>query len=313
MDNSPFLSSKEIVCSVDLLNRALKLKTPNVVVANAGSKLPMEAALEATLAGIMTPIFVGDITKITAEADELNWDISKFEMVEAQGEESSAKIAAELCGLGHGDILMKGDLHSDTFMKATLTKGSGLRTGKRLVHSFFITHPSDRRPLLISDAAVNIKPNLTTRKEATRFAVDILHVLGNQRPKVAFLSATEVPSASMESSMDAATLNEWATSEIKGADFSGPLALDLILSPKSVQVKGFSNDPVAGKADAIIVPDIVSGNAIFKALVYLAGGCAAGIVNGAKVPILLTSRSDPAAARIASVALATILSGSSKI
>ena len=307
MENSPFLTSENIVCSNHLLSRAKKLKKPNVVIANAGSVLPMLAALEATKIGIMTPIFVGDIKAIEKEADDLNWDITNFEIIAAKGEHESAKVAAKVCGCAHGDILMKGDLHSDIFMKATLTKESGLRTGRRLVHSFFITHPSDRRPLLISDAAVNIKPNLVTRKEATRFAVETLHILGNSRPKVAFLSATEVPTETMESSVEAATLCEWARKEIKNADFSGPLALDLILSPKSAKVKGFSENRVAGKADAIIVPDIVSGNTIFKALVYLSGGCAAGIVNGAKVPILLTSRSDPSAARIASVALANIL------
>ena len=307
MERSPFLSSKEIICSADLLARALKFKKPNVVVANAASELPMKAAFEATVADLITPIFVGDIIKINNEAHKLNWDISSFEAISADGEENSAKIAAELCGFGHGDILMKGDLHSDVFMKATLTKDSGLRTGRRLVHSFLITHPSDKRPILISDAAVNIKPSLVTRKEATRFAVEIFHALGYERPKVAFLSATETPISTMESSLDAVSLSKWATAEIQDADFSGPLALDLILSSESARVKGLSKDRVAGNADAIIVPDIVSGNAIFKSLVYLAGGCAAGIVNGAKVPILLTSRSDPAAARIASIALATIL------
>ena len=160
MDDSPFLTSEQIVCSNHLLSRAQKLKKPNVVIANAGSVLPMLAALEATKIGIMTPIFVGDVKAIEKEANDLNWDIGNFEIIAANGEHESAKIAAKVCGDGHGDILMKGDLHSDIFMRATLTKESGLRTGRRLVHSFFITHPSDRRPLLISDAAVNIKPNL---------------------------------------------------------------------------------------------------------------------------------------------------------
>ena len=307
MDSSPFLTSAKIVCSSDLLARAKKLKKPNVVIANAGSILPMLAAKEATLIGIMNPIFVGDVRAIEEEAASLKWDISDFEIVAAKGELESSELAAKLCGSGHGDILMKGDVHSDIFMKAVLTKDAGLRSSRRLVHTFFITHPSDQRPLLISDAAVNIRPNLATRKDATRFAVEILQILGNNRPKVAFLSATEVPLKNMESSVEAATLCDWARSEIKDADFSGPLALDLILSSESASVKGMSENKVAGKADAIIVPDIVSGNAIFKALVYLSGGCAAGVVNGAKVPILLTSRSDPTAARIASVALASIL------
>jgi len=210
------------------------------------------------------------------------------------------------CGQGRADILMKGDVHSDMFLKAALQRDAGLRTGARLVHIFQLTAPHGGKPLLISDAAVNVTPDFETRQTATREIVSLAHKLGIAKPKVAFLSATETPIASVPSSVDARILRDWARLEITGADFSGPLALDLVLSARAAAIKGLDDDAVAGRADAVIVPDIVSGNVLFKALVYLAGGCAAGVITGAKVPMLLTSRADPPAARIASVALAAV-------
>jgi phosphate acetyltransferase len=268
----------------------------------------MEAAKAATEAGIMTPIFTGEAEMIQAEADKLGWDISGYELIEASGEEASGMAAAQACGEGRADVLMKGQLHTDVFMKSALSRDNGLRTGNRLVHVFHISHPDGGKPILISDAAVNVAPDLETRKAAITSCVDLLRKLGTAEPKVAMLSATESVLPAVPSSGEGRELRDWAVENIKNAHFSGPLALDLILSPESVAIKGLGSDPVAGDADAIIVPDIVSGNALFKSLVYLSGGCAAGVVMGAKVPILLTSRADPAAARWASVALAAILS-----
>jgi phosphate acetyltransferase len=218
-------------------------------------------------------------------------------------------LAAKLCGDGEADVLMKGQLHTDVFMKSAVSRDNGLRTGKRFVHIFHISHPDGGQPILISDAAVNVGPNMETRQDAIGEVVDLLQRLGTARPKIAILSATESAIPSVPSSMEAKELADWAKANITDADVSGPLALDLILSEKAVATKGLSNDPVAGQADAIIVPDIVSGNALFKSFVYLTGGCAAGLVTGAKVPILLTSRADPAAARMASAALAAIRCG----
>jgi phosphate acetyltransferase len=308
MTASPFLTTRSPVSPADLISRAKAGTPPRVAIARAGASLPMQAAKEATQAGIMVPVLVGEAEMIAAEAKALNWDISAFRVVDADGEAASGLAAAQLCGAGEADVLMKGQLHTDAFMKAALNRDAGLRSGNRLVHIFHISHPDGGKPLLISDAAVNVSPNIETRREATRSVVSLLHALGNERPKVAFLSATESAILSVPSSIEAQELADWAKAEVTGADFSGPLALDLILSPDSVVTKGVTNDPVAGMADAIIVPDIVSGNAIFKSLVYLSGGCAGGIVLGAKVPILLTSRADPAAARLASIALAAIVS-----
>ena len=280
-----------------------------MAIARAGSPLPMEAAEDATKAGIMIPVFVGEADMIRAEADALDWDISGYALHDTTGEEEAGRTAAALCGAGEADVLMKGQLHTDVFMKSAVSRDAGLRTGQRFVHIFHISHPDGGKPVLISDAAVNVVPDLATRQSSIVEVKALLNKLGNDRPKIAILSATETPIPAVPSSMDGAELAEWAHANLPDVDVSGPLAFDLIMSPKAVATKKMTDDPVAGQADAIIVPDIVSGNALFKAFVYLTGGCAAGIVTGAKVPILLTSRADPPAARIASAALAAISCG----
>lgn len=307
MPRSAFLSQSAPDCPASLIAQAATGTAPRVAIARAGAELPMMAAKDATEAGIMTPIFVGEADAIHAEAAKLNWDISAFAVHDTTGEAEAANKAASLCGTGDADVLMKGHLHTDMFMKGVLTRDNGLRTANRLVHVFHITPPERDEPLLISDAAVNVTPDLKTRQACTQAVVDLARARGIKRPKVAFLSATESAIPSVPSSMEAAELCAWAKAEIPNADFSGPLAMDLILSPEAVATKGLKDDPVAGQADCIVVPDIVSGNAIFKSLVYMGGGCAGGVVMGAKVPVLLTSRADPAAARMASAALAAIL------
>ncbi len=307
--SSPFLSDREAVAPADLIARAQGFGAPRVAIARAGSPLPMEAAEDATKAGIMVPVFVGERDMIEAEAAKLDWDISAYALHDTTGEEEAGKTAAALCGAGEADVLMKGQLHTDVFMKSAVSRDAGLRTGQRFVHIFHISHPDGGKPILISDAAVNVSPDLTTRQSSIVEVQKLLNKLGNDRPKIAILSATESAIPSVPSSMDGQALADWARENVPGIDVSGPLALDLILSPKAVATKKLTDDPVAGQADAIIVPDIVSGNALFKAFVYLTGGCAAGVVTGAKVPILLTSRADPPAARIASAALAAISCG----
>ena len=300
-----FLSDDAAVAPAHIIELAQNLPSPRVAIARAGAPLPMQAAMEATEANMMVPIFTGERRMIEAEADRLGWDISRFEIIEAEGEVDSGMAAARACGEGRADVLMKGQLHTDAFMRAAVARDNGLRMGKRFVHVFHITKGD--RAITISDAAVNVAPNLDTRKDATEVVVDLLHKIGNPRPKVAFLSATESPIDSVPSSVEGRELRDWAMANIADADFSGPLAFDLIMSPSAVQAKKIADDPVAGQADAIIVPDIVSGNALFKSFVYLTGGCAGGIVMGAKVPILLTSRADPAAARLSSIALGAIV------
>ncbi|MEJ6402804.1 phosphate acyltransferase [Yoonia sp. 2307UL14-13] len=309
---SPFISDREAVAPQDLIDRAKQFGPPRVAIARAGSPLPMEAAEDATKAGIMTPVFVGEADMIREEAKKLDWDISAYPLHDTAGEEEAGRTAAALCGAGEADVLMKGQLHTDVFMKSAVNRDAGLRTGQRFVHIFHITHPDGGRPVLISDAAVNVAPDMETRQSSVLEVKKLLNKLGNDRPKIAVLSATESPIPSVPSSMDGRALADWARQNVDGVDVSGPLAFDLIMSPKAVATKKITDDLVAGQADAIIVPDIVSGNALFKAFVYLTGGCAAGVVTGAKVPILLTSRADPPAARITSVALAAISCGLAK-
>jgi len=301
-----FISGADPICPADLLVRARSGNVPRVAIARAGAPLPMQAAFEATTAGIMTPIFVGEAADVQSEAKALDWDISDYQLIDTNGEAEAGITAATLCGQGDADVLMKGQLHTDVFMKSALNRDAGLRMGEKFVHLFSMTHPDGGTPIVISDAAVNVNPDIATRQDATRSVVRLLKALGVDRPKVAFLSATEMAIPSVPSSEEGAELADWARANIDGADFSGPLALDLILSEKSRDIKGLQGDPVAGCANGIIVPEIVSGNALFKAMVYMTGACSGGLVVGGKVPILLTSRADSAAARMASVALASV-------
>lgn len=307
MSGSPFLSELKPVCPDHLLELAREKKPARTAIVRAGGTLPMKAAKSAVDAGVISPVFIGEADPIKKQADGLEWDISAFELIETQGEKEAASRSAELARVDAVDVIMKGDLHTDTFMGALVRKESGIRTSSRLVHAFYITDPVQQKPLIVSDAALNVSPDLKTRQTAIQLVDDMARKCGIERPKIAILSATESAIPSVPSSMMAKTLSDWAQENVTTSDVVGPLALDLILSEASAQTKGYSDDPVAGKADAVIVPDLVSGNALFKALVYLAGGCAAGVVLGGKLPIVLTSRSDPPEARLASLALATIM------
>lgn len=306
-----FISGADPICPADFIARARLGNAPRVAIARAGAPLPMLAAYEATIEGIMIPVFVGEAEDIISEASKLSWDISKYKIINTDGEFEAANAAAKLCGSGEADVLMKGQLHTDVFMKAALNRDAGLRIGSKFVHLFAMSHPDGGTPIVISDAAVNVNPDIETRKDATRSVVQLLRALGIKCPKIAFLSATESVIPSVLSSVEGAELSKWAKQEISGADFSGPLAIDLIISKKSSIIKGLDDDPVAGYANGIIVPEIVSGNTLFKSMVYMTGACAGGIVVGGKVPILLTSRADSAAARLSSVSLASIWSNSS--
>ena len=307
MSTNPFLSKHSPVCPENLLTLAKQNKPAKTAIIRAGSPLPMQAAKAAVDEGIMEPVFVGEKADIEKEANNLSWNISNCRVVDTNGEEEAAYEGALLGNRGEVDVIMKGNLHTDQFMGALIKKDTGIRTSNRLVHVFYITDPVEQRPLIVCDGAVNVAPDMKTRQSALTAVDELARKTGIERPKVAILSATESAIPSVPSSMEAAELAQWAKENIPTSDVRGPLALDLILSQDSAETKGLGDDPVAGKADAIIVPDIVSGNAVFKSLVYVGGGCAAGIVLGGKIPVLLTSRADPAEARLASAALAAIM------
>ena len=285
-----------------------RAKVARVVISYCHSKSAISGAKQAFDLDLIEPIFVGPRNKVEKEAKNLDWDISNFRVINASEEEKAGDISAALCGNGEADILMKGDLHSDTFMRSVIARKNNIRTRNKIVHQFYITNDDMSTGIMISDAAVNIKPSEKTLKTITETMVNSLKLLGIETPKIAFLSASEMVMENMESTVVAQNLREWAKENIKDAFFSGPLALDLIISREAAIKKGLGEDPVAGQSNGIIVPEIVSGNTLYKSLVYFAGGCAAGIVLGAKVPVLLTSRADPPEARLASIALASILS-----
>ena len=308
-DLHPFIGDVAAVrCPTSLLDKARALGPVRVAVACADAAMPLESCRAATDAGIMTPVLCGNPERIRSEAGNIGWKIDGFDVVAAEGEEAGAMVAAQTVREGRAGVLMKGQVHTDVFMKAALNKEVGLRGEGRFVHVFHITPPHNDVPILISDGAVNVAPDFETRKVAVKAVVEVAAAIGLAQPKIAVLSATEEPIPSVPSAVAAKELVEWARAAHPEAVFSGPLALDLILSKASARIKSRDSDPVTGAADAIIVPDIVAGNVLFKALVYLCGGCAAGVVLGGRAPIVLTSRADPPEARLASLALARLLS-----
>ncbi len=300
------LSRRPFQCPPALLARARSAQPVRTAIANAGADLPLESTRLAVDSGLMEPVLVGDRDAIAAAADRIGWDIGDFEIVEASDEASAGMTAAKLCGDGAADALMKGHIHTDAFVRGILSRESGLRTGRRLTHVFHMTVPDDDKALLITDAAINVAPDIETRLQAAANAVDLAIALGIETPKVAVLSASEEATETMPSTLDAAEITARAVSEIPNASVFGPLAFDNAVSPEAAALKGIDH-PVAGHADILLVPTIETGNALFKMMVYFMSACAAGIVMGAKVPAILTSRADPPEARLASAAIASIL------
>jgi phosphate acetyltransferase len=300
------LSNRPFQCPPALLARAQSAPPVRTAIASAGADLPLESARLAVEAGVMEPVLVGDRNAIAAAAERIDWDIGRFEIVDAADEPAAGMTAAKLCGDGAADALMKGHIHTDAFVRGILSRDAGLRTGRRLTHVFHMTVPDDDKVLLITDAAINVAPDIETRLQAAANAVDLAIALGIDAPKVAVLSASEEATETMPSTLDAAEITARAVSEIPNASVYGPLAFDNAVSPEAAAIKEIDH-PVAGHADILLVPTIETGNALFKIMVYFMSACAAGIVMGAKVPAILTSRADPPEARLASAAIASIL------
>jgi phosphate acetyltransferase len=301
------LSKEPFVCPSDLLAKARSERPTATAVAGAASEVALESARAAQREGLIEPLLVGDPQAIGALAEKLAWDISGITVIAAESEAAAARQAVALCRDGRAASLMKGQVHTDALMRAVVDREQGLRCGQRLSHVFYMTAPHRSGALAITDAAVNVAPNVDQRLDIARNAVALFHALGKDTPKVAVLSATETPNPSMPSSLEAAEIAERAgAGEIAGAEVAGPLALDVAISPQAAALKGVDN-PVAGRADILLVPNIETGNALFKSMVYFMSATAAGLVLGARVPIILTSRADPPEARLAAAALAAIL------
>jgi len=299
------LSNKEIICPNNLLNEAHKKKGVKVAVVNAGKPLPMLSVQDAVNENLIEPIFIGDKKEILKCADDLQWDISQYEIIDEPIENNTAKIAAKLASEDKVKIIVKGHIHTDILMKEVLKREYNLLGKTRLSHIWHMTVEKDDKPLIITDGALNVLPNIKTKMHILKNVINFSNRIGISRPKVAVLSATEEVLDSVPSSLDAAELTKLAKKENLDADVFGPLAFDNSISKKSAGIKGIKNE-VAGKADVLLVPSVETGNGLVKMMIYFMGACAAGVVVGGKVPVVITSRSDEAQARLASIAAAVV-------
>jgi phosphotransacetylase len=299
------LSNKEIVCPNNLLDKAQEKKGVKVAVVNAGKPLPMLSVQDAVAENLIEPIFIGDKKEILKCAEDLKWDISNFEIIDEPVENNTAKIAAQLASKGKIKIIVKGHIHTDVLMKEVLKREYNLLGKTRLSHIWHMTVAKDDKPLIITDGALNVLPNVKTKMHILKNVINFSNRIGISRPKVAVLSATEEVLESVPSSLDAAELTKLAKDENLEADVFGPLAFDNSISKKSAGIKGIKNS-VAGEADVLLVPSVETGNGLVKMMIYFMGACAAGVVVGGKVPVVITSRSDEAQARLASIAAAVV-------
>ena len=299
------LSDKEIVCPNNLLNVAHKKKGVTVGIVNAGKPLPMLSVMDAVNENLIIPIFIGDQDEIQKCADDLKFDISKFEIIHEPVENNTAKVAAKLASKKKIRIIVKGHIHTDILMKEVLKREYNLLGKTRLSHIWHMTLGKEDKPLIITDGALNVMPNVKTKMHILKNVINFSNRIGIKRPKVAVLSATEEVLNSVPSSLDAKEITELAKKENLNADVVGPLAFDNSISKKSAAIKGIKN-AVAGEADVLLVPSVETGNGLVKMMIYFMGACAAGVVIGGKVPVVITSRSDDAPARLASIAAAIV-------
>jgi phosphate acetyltransferase len=284
-------------------------KQPRVVtaIAHPCDEVSLESAVEAARLGIITPILVGPHAKIDAAAAKAKLDIAPFERVDAEHSHAAAAKAVELVRTGRAEALMKGSLHTDEVMGAVVARETGIRTARRISHCFVMDVPGHADALIISDAAVNIAPDLEAKIDIVQNAIDLAHALGASEVRVAILSAMETVNPKVPSTVEAAALCKMADrGQITGAMLDGPLALDNAISLDAAAIKQIVS-PVAGRANVLIVPDLEAGNMLAKSLSFLAGADAAGIVLGARVPIILTSRADSLLTRLASCAVAVLV------
>jgi phosphate acetyltransferase len=284
----------------------------------AGAKLPMafvypvdagslQAVADAEAGGIVTPFVVGPRARMEAMAREHHLATGQWQWIDTEDvPRASADAAVALAREGRVRALAKGSLHSDDLLRAVIAKNSGMHTDSRLSHAFWFDCPRYDKPLIVADAVVNVAPNIVKKKAIIANAVAFAQAIGLAHPKVAILSAVETPTPAIPTTIEAATLIDWAKTYVPAAQIDGPFAFDNAISLHAAQIKGIVS-PVAGQADILIVPNLEAGNILYKSLVYMGGAECAGLVLGARVPIVLTSRADSPAARVASCALAAIV------
>jgi phosphate acetyltransferase len=290
-----------------LIERCARLEPVTAAVAHPCDEASLTAAVEAAEAHLIRPILVGPEARIRKVAQECGLDIRPYRLVDVPHSHAAAAKAVEIVRAGEAETLMKGSLHTDELIGEVVRKDTGLRTERRISHVFIMDVPTYPKPLALTDAAINIFPDLETKVDIVQNAIDMAHALGVELPKVAILSAVETVTPKIPSTIEAAALCKMAErGQITGALLDGPLAFDNAISKEAAAIKGIRSE-VAGDADILVVPDLEAGNMLAKQLSFLANADAAGIVLGARVPIILTSRADTVRARMASCAVAVLL------
>jgi phosphate acetyltransferase len=316
---APFLAKDDVLAPLvvrethlhlrhdQLIQRCAGLRPAVTAVVHPCDRASLTAAIEAAKRGLIIPVLVGPEKKIRAVADANHLDIGPYRLVATPHSHAAAAEAVRMARAGEVEVLMKGSLHTDELMHEVVSIQTGLCTGRRISHVYLFEVPAYPRPLLITDAAINIAPSLSEKRDICQNAIDFAHIIGIAQPKVAILSAVETVTEKLPSTVDAAALSKMAErGQIAGGLVDGPLAFDNAISPEAARMKEIVS-PVAGQADILLVPDLESGNMLAKQLTFFNAADGAGIVLGARLPIILTSRADPPRTRLASAALALLL------
>ena len=289
-----------------LVAEAKRSAAAKAIVVHPCDETSLRGAVEAAAMGLISATLVGPAAKINNVAREHNLDIGKCELVDVAHSDAAASKAVELIRAGQGELLMKGSLHTDELMRPVTASATGLRTERRISHVFIMDVPTYPETLFITDAAINIFPDLDAKRDIVQNAIDLFTQIGLGKPRVAILSAVETVTTKIPSTIDAAALCKMADrGQITGAILDGPLAFDNAIDPEAARIKGI-HSPVAGRAQILVVPDLEAGNMLAKNLVYLSKADSAGLVLGARVPIVLTSRADSVRSRMASCAAAVL-------
>src|SRR5262245_3319817 len=289
-----------------LIGRAKQVPPATTIIVHPCDETSLRGAMEAAAEGIIVPILVGPTAKITAVARQHNIDISRCEIIDARHSEEAAAKAVELIHEAKGELLMKGSLHTDELMRAVAASKGGLRTARRISHVFVMDVPTYPEPLFITDAAINIFPDLDAKRDIVQNAIDLFTQTGLGTPRVAILSAVETVTSKIPSTIEAAALCKMADrGQITSGVLDGPLAFDNAIDLEAAKIKGIKSE-VAGRAQILVVPDLEAGNMLAKNLAFMAKADTAGLVLGARVPVILTSRADSVRSRMASCAAAVL-------
>ena len=299
------LTTKEAQIPNNLISLAKKSPNLPAGIICADHDSSMDSAKESVELSLIKPIFIGNKNSINEKAEKIKWDISSYEIIDSSKDVEASMIGAELARDSKIKVMIKGNLHTDVLMKTYLKKEYSLIEGKRLSHIWHMTISQDDKPLFITDGALNVSPRLDVKMHILKNVIEFAKQIKISKPRVAILSGTEDPIESMPSSIDAKELMERAINENINAYVHGPLAFDNAIPPDAAEIKKISNE-VAGKADILLVPNLETGNSLSKIMVYFMGACAAGFIVGGKVPVVVTSRADNSASRIASIAAAVI-------